>query len=192
MPIAYNICKKHQTIVSPKQSHCKTGQNAANGTYVLRVVTSSSGNQGRHRQANIRGARQLKNHGFAWRSSGGQINDFSPPFFPAHPCLRPGPLKVFLSWHGALWFMALKLLRALHQELQRNKDTARCAAIGPRTATRITDGNLDCAFVGSEIVFVVPKIMMPRPPLAPSGAFLLVAILQKVTYSIRFYGQHAI
>ena len=69
MPIAYNICKKHQTIVSPKQSHCKTGQNAANGTYVLRVVTSSSGNQGRHRQANIRGARQLKNHGFAWRTN---------------------------------------------------------------------------------------------------------------------------
>ena len=38
---------------------------------------------------------------------------------------------------------------------------ARCG--GPRTLSRTTDANLDCAFVEKTLVFVVPNIEGPGP-----------------------------
>ena len=38
---------------------------------------------------------------------------------------------------------------------------------GPRTLSRTTDSNLDCAFVETALVFLVPKIGWVRAPLGP-------------------------
>ena len=37
----------------------------------------------------------------------------------------------------------------------------------PRTRSRTTDANLDCAFVENALVFVVPKIGRTRAPFGP-------------------------
>ena len=117
---------------------------------------------------------------------GGQINDpllGKDNFFPFLPA---PPLSLSWTLEGLFELTRCPSIQGpSHRRVpcirnyRKNKDNA---------------GKIDGAFVmfESEIVFVVPKIMMPRPPLAPSGPFLLVAILQKVTYSIRFYGHHAI
>ena len=76
------------------------------------------------------------------------------------PRLHLGPLKGFLSRHGALQG-ALDSPCALLPEVQIYKDTVRCAALGaevPGTPSRTTDANLDFAFVESALLFMVPNI----------------------------------
>ena len=47
---------------------------------------------------------------------------------------------------------------------------------GPRTPTRTTDANLDCAFVENTIVFVVQKIGRARAPFGPPWVPDIVAL----------------
>ena len=64
------------------------------------------------------------------------------------PCLCLGPLKGFFELTRRP-SRALDSPRALLPELQRNKNTVRCAALGaegPKTVSRITDANLYCEF----------------------------------------------
>ena len=59
---------------------------------------------------------------------------FSLSFLPATPCLRLRPLKGFLSWHGALQGLSVRLMRCC----QNYRET--------RTPSKSADENLD-AFV---------------------------------------------
>ena len=48
---------------------------------------------------------------------------------------------------------------ALHPELQRYKDTVRCAMLGPggpRTPSKTADANLDCAFIEYPLLYQDP------------------------------------
>ena len=70
---------------------------------------------------------------------------FSVPFIPA-----TGPLT--------------RRIASGTTERQGHRQVCRTRRGGPRTLSRTTDANLDCAFVETALVFVVPKIGKPRPP----------------------------
>ena len=104
----------------------------------------------------------------------GQIDDpssgkyFSLPFLPATLSSLSQTLEVLFELTRRP-SRALNSPCALLLELQRSKDTDRCAG-GPRTTSRTTDANLDCAFVENALVYVVPKIGWAWAPLsAPPG-----------------------
>ena len=121
---------------------------------------------------------------------GGQINDpssgkyFSLSFLPVTPSSPSRSLEGLFELTRRP-SRALDSPRALLPELQRYKDTVRCAALGaevrgPRTPSRTTDANLDCAFVENALLFVVPNIGGARAPLgsplsAPLDSIIVLA-----------------
>ena len=50
-------------------------------------------------------------------------------------------------------------------EIQGHRQVCRARRGGPRTPSRTTDANLDCAFVENALLFVVPNIGGARAPL---------------------------
>ena len=57
---------------------------------------------------------------------------------------------------------------AMLPELQRYNNTVRCAVLGAEVpGHRQEHPNLDCAFVESALLFVVPKIGLARAPQGP-------------------------
>ena len=87
------------------------------------------------------------------------------------PRLCFGPLKGLMSLHGALVrHLAQPLPHVLLPELQRIKDAVVLVCCsrrrGPRTLSRTTDTNLDCAFVENALVPKIGFVLGPpvRPP----------------------------
>ena len=56
---------------------------------------------------------------------------------------------------------------------------------GPRTPSRPTYANLDCAFVENALIFVVLKIGRARAPLGKPFTTTLIAIYTKKVYNIQ-------
>ena len=93
-----------------------------------------------------------------------EINDplsgkhYSLPFLPATPSSPSRNLEGLFELTRRP-SRALDLPRALLPELQRYKDTVRCAALGveiPGHRQQQTDANLDCAFVENALIYTDP------------------------------------
>ena len=85
-------------------------------------------NQGGHRQSNIREAGQVKNHWFTWRANQWPLDMETFFFSVPPPSSSEEPWRAF--WVGVPSFKGLELPFALLLELQRVKDTVKCAALG--------------------------------------------------------------
>ena len=104
---------------------------------------------------------------------GGQIDDpssgkdYSLPFLPATPSSPSRTLEGLFEADTAP-FKGPRLASCVASgttEKQGHRQVCRARYGGPRTASRTTDTNLDCAFVENALVFVVPKIEVAWAPL---------------------------